>query len=120
MATWPSTLPKPRTSGYQLSPVDPALRSDMEVGAARVRRRTAARNDQVSVAWFFTDAQLATFRTWYDDAAGAAGGASWFDGLSLAIGNTGVTAQSARFVGIWKADQVDKLQWSVSAKLELR
>lgn len=119
MATWPSTLPRPKVDGYQLAPVDPTLRSDMEVGAARARRRTAARNDQVAVSWLFTDAEMAAFRAWFDDAAGAAGGPAWFTGIGLALGN-GIVASEARFAGIWQASAVPGLNWQVSARLEVR
>lgn len=121
MSTWPATLPRPTIDGYQLAPVDPTLRSDMEIGAARVRRRTAARNDQVAVTWRFTDAEMAIFRTWYDDAStGAAGGAAWFDGISLALGSTGLVTSEARFSGIWQATALAGLNWQVSARLEIR
>ena len=74
MATWPSTLPAPQRPGYEIEPVHPSLRTGMEVGAARSRRITRARNDQVSVAWSLTDAQMAIFRDWFEDDAEAAGG----------------------------------------------
>ena len=35
MATWPTTLPAPMAQGYGIDPVDPVIRTDMEVGAAR-------------------------------------------------------------------------------------
>lgn len=120
MATFPATLPAPRLSGYQLTPADQTIRTDMEVGTARQRRRTAARNDQVSVAWMFTDAQMAAFRTWFDGSTEAAGGAAWFNGLSLVLGNSGFTAAECRFVGTWTADLISGTHWQVSAKLEVR
>lgn len=120
MAAWPSTLPQPLAPGYGINPVDPALRTDMDVGAARVRRRTAARNDRVSVNWLFTDAQLTIFRAWFDDAAtGAAGGAAWFT-VSLAIGTGGVVPVAARFVGVYRVSHHGALIWSVTAELEVR
>lgn len=119
MAAWPSTLPPPLASGYGINPVDPTIRTDMEVGAARVRRRTAARNDKVSVSWVMTDAQFAIFRVWYDDAAEAAGGAAWFS-ASLAVGTGGIVPLEARFSGAWKSAHLGALRWSVTAELEVR
>lgn len=119
MAAWPSTLPPPLASGYSLKPVDATVRTDMEAGAARVRRRTNARNDRLSVSWVMTDAQLAIFRAWFDNAAEAAGGAAWFS-TSLAIGTTGIVALEARFAGPWQAALLGGLNWSVSAELEVR
>jgi hypothetical protein len=121
MATWPSTLPSPSYDGYALSPVSQVIRTDMEVGAARQRRRTSARQDKVAVTWKFTDAQMTIFRAWFDDATnGAAGGSGWFT-ISLAVGATGLTSMFARFVGgEFKADLHGGLNWLVSANLEVQ
>jgi hypothetical protein len=81
MATWPSTLPAPAYDGYALSPVDPGIRTDMESGAARTRTRTKNRNDKINVAWEFSDAQMAIFRTWFDNPAECAYGSAWFSTL---------------------------------------
>lgn len=67
MRRWPDTLPGIIRPGYQLQPVDPALRTDMEVGARRLRRLTRARRDMVAVAWLFDDDQMAAFRAWFGD-----------------------------------------------------
>lgn len=120
MPSFPSSLPKPLAPGYELSPVDSCVRTDMEVGAARVRSRTKARNDQVSVKWGFTDAQMGVFRAWFDDAAtGVARGSSWFT-VTLDIGNASVASVEARFVGVFKATKPAALHWDVTAKLEIR
>lgn len=121
MAAWPATLPRPLVTGYQLAPADPVIRSDMEVGAARARRRSAARNDQVAVTWHFTAAEMAVFRAWFDDdSAGAAGGAAWFSGIDLALGTTGLVSSEVRFTGVWQASAEPGLNWSVTARLEVR
>lgn len=114
---WPVGLPNPTVSGYGLNPVDQTIRTDMEVGSARVRRRSLARLDMIDVAWKFTDAQMAIFRDWFDTTA--AGGAAWFD-INLATGDGGVVLKSAKFNGIWKAGLLPGLNWSVTAKLEVR
>lgn len=119
MATWPTTLPAPQLSGYQVAPVDPSIRTDMEFGAPRVRRRTLARNDRVQVSWTMTDAQFAAFRTWFDDDAEAAGGSAWFY-ITLAVGQTGTDSVEARFTGPYQASLLGGLNWSVSATLEVR
>lgn len=67
MSSWPSILPRPLAAGYGISPADQALRTDMEAGAARVRRRSRARLDMIDVSWKFTDAQMAVFREWFDN-----------------------------------------------------
>jgi hypothetical protein len=40
--------------------------------------------------------------------------------MNLAIGDTGITSQEARFVGIWQAQLVSSLIWRVTAQLEVR
>lgn len=118
MATWPAGLPSPRQLGG-IDPVDATVRTDMEVGAARSRRRTAARNDHARVFWVFDDADMATFRAWFDDADEAAGGAAWFN-VDLAVGDGSESAVEARFIGPWKSDLVGPLTWQVTATLEIR
>jgi len=120
MATWPDTLPNPTASGYQINPGDQTVRTDMEVGSPRVRRRTTARNDRVSTSWKLTDDQLDTLRDWFDDAStGIAGGSAWFT-VSLAVGgNTLLESKEARFVGPLTAAREDA-HWHVTATLEVR
>lgn len=103
-----------------MAPVDACARTDMEAGAARVRRRTRARNDRVTVVWGFTDAQMAVFRAWFDDeTTGIAGGAAWFT-VTLDIGTGSVVSVEARFSGIWQATKPARLHWDVTATLEVR
>jgi len=92
----------------------------MEAGAARVRSRTKARNDQVSVKWGFTDAQMGVFRAWFDNATtGITRGSAWFT-VTLDIGSGAATSVEARFVGTFKATKPAALHWDVTAKLEIR
>lgn len=76
MRRWPDTLPTPSEPGFSLAPVTQVIRTDMEVGAARLRRITFARNDTASMAWVFTDAEMAAFRAWFEDAAWSLAGDS--------------------------------------------
>jgi hypothetical protein len=119
MATWPDTLPRPLADAYGIQPVDPVIRTDMDVGAPRVRRRSRARNDRLQVVWQFTPAQAATFRAWYDDDTGAAGGAAWFD-VQLDIAEGGLQSVEARFAEMWRGELQGKNQWRISATLEVR
>lgn len=122
MATFPTTLPAPMLSGYQANPQDQVVRTQMEVGTARARLRSTAKIDHVTVQWLFTDAQMATFRTWwYQDSAsgGSATGTSWFT-ISLALGQTGLTSVTARFLAPYKASGGAGLLWNVQAELEVR
>ena len=119
MAAYPSTLPAPLAAGYAVRPVDQTIRTEMDVGAARVRRRTRARLDRVPVSWVYTDAQLATFRTWFDEDTGAAGGAAWFD-ITLKVDGGGTTAVEGRFMAAPSYDFLGADLWRASAELEVR
>jgi hypothetical protein len=119
MPAYPLTLPAPLSDGYALDPVEQTIRTDMEAGAARVRRRTRTRNDMLSVSFLFSDAQFLEFRTWFDDeTTGISGGASWFD-ISLPVGKGGSTPETARFKGVWKSAKIGT-NWRVSGELEVR
>lgn len=119
MASWPSTLPRPDAPGYGIKPLDSTIRTDMDVGSARVRRRTMANNDMVTLSWYFTDVQLQTFRTWHASSTGAAGGAAWFT-IDLALGTLGMVSSTARFKGPFQVAHLSGLTWTVSAELEVR
>ena len=118
--SYPSTLPGPSMPGFGLSPVDPSIRTNMEVGAQRVRRRTKTRLDKVTLEWIFTDDQMGEFRTWFDDdtGVGADGGAAWFE-VALAFGS-GLTTVEARFTNTFKAVAAAGLRWNVTAEVEVR
>jgi hypothetical protein len=117
---YPATLPRPSFTGYQLSPADQTVRTDVEVGTARQRRRTAARNDKVKLQWKLDDTQMKAFREWFDGPAEANGGASWFTGLELALGDGGIKPVEARFTGPWTAVPLPGMNWFVDATLEIR
>ena len=119
MATWPSTLPGPMLAGYALNPMDQSIRTDMEVGAARSRRRTVTRSDKLPVSWTFTDAQMAIFRAWFENAStGADGGAGWFT-LDLYVGDGGYSSKTCRFVGPFQSAMLEGHNWRIGATLEV-
>jgi hypothetical protein len=73
---WPDTLPQASAPGFGLSPVDQAIRTNMEVGAQRVRRRTLARLDRMTCEWRMTEVQFTAFRAWAESADYSLCGAS--------------------------------------------
>jgi hypothetical protein len=120
MATWPSTLPSPIKVSYAVNMQDQCIRTDMEAGNPRVRRRTSARIDLIDVAWTFTDAEMADFRSWYEDSStGISGGAAWFQ-IDLAVGDTGINTVDARFARTFIARLQPGLNWTVESQLETR
>lgn len=117
MATFPTALPAPQSSGYQFSPQDNVVRTNMEVGTARARLRSTAQIDHLAVEWALTDAQLATFRTWYYGEG--ASGTAWFS-INLMLGKTGLTNVTARFMEAFSVSMVSNTVWKLQAKLEVR
>ena len=111
----PFAIPVPLKSAYKIAALDPCVRTDMEFGAARMRRRTAARLDTVNVEWLFSPSEMTGFRTWYDSTV--AGGSSWFD-LNLDVGD-GPQTRASRFTGPWSAAR-EGAYWRVGATLEVR
>ena len=63
---WPDPLPTPSAPGFGLSPVDQSIRTNMEIGAQRVRRRTTARFDRVMMDWIFNPYEMDAFRRWHE------------------------------------------------------
>lgn len=76
MRRWPDTLPAMSYPGADLSPVDQSIRTEMEVGAAKLRRITRARRDTQAVEWRMKDAEFYLFRRWHEDAAWSIAGDS--------------------------------------------
>lgn len=66
--TWPATLPDIVTyDEYSESPPDNALRTSMDVGPPKSRRRTTANVRPLSVMMILTTAQVETLDVFYDD-----------------------------------------------------
>ena len=66
MNSWPESLPQiPDQSGYSEQPVDDVLRTDTEIGPAKVRARTTATPTNLSLTMALTATQCATFDTFY-------------------------------------------------------
>lgn len=118
MATFPSTLPAPLQQSYGLEPLKQSIRTPMEVGFPRMRRISKARYDSVTVQWIFNSAQMATFRTWYENDSEAAGGVSFFDML-IDIGTGSSVVRQCRFADDWTFTREGKF-YRVNAKLEVR
>jgi len=66
MAVWPATVPVSRES-YKEMPPERAIRSSMDVGPAKVRRRSTAAVREVQIRLMLTDDQLADFDEFFDD-----------------------------------------------------
>lgn len=111
-------LPLPLQDGYGFTPVSPLLRTQMQSGRAKQRRRYRSTPTELPVTWLMkTNAQAQLFEAWYQDAIND--GASWFD-MSLKTPQ-GLLPYSCRFTEIYNGPVlVGGRYWQFTATLELR
>lgn len=115
MANWPSTLPAPQYAGYSLKPTQAFLRTNMDAGPARQRRRFSVVPTTVPVSFVLSEEGFATFQAWWHFTI--SDGAGWFN-VSLLNGK-GMTTCEARFTGAYESSLVGR-DWAVSGTLEVR
>lgn len=121
MAEYPTTLPAPFNDDYGVNfSSGQVVRTEMEAGNTRSRRRSSAVVDIVNCSVRLTLAQFHTFRAWFDDPGGADGGSGWFT-ISLLTGKTGSGKETveAKFSGDPSAKKMETIM-SVSMQLEVR
>lgn len=116
MASWPGFLPYPLQNGYAITQDEPILRTQMDAGPGRTRRRFTTSPARIPVKWRLTGAQLALFEAWHK--LEALDGASWFS-VSL-INGLGVNQVDARFTAPPKKALVGGSVWEVQSELEVR
>ena len=116
MVTWPTTLPLPTIQGYGVQPGDAVLRTDMEAGLARQRRRFTNSPSAINVQFLMTRNQFAVFEAWYKFEAKE--GAEFFD-IDL-LGGIGLTTHTARFTRQFDAKLRNGIFWDISSELEIR
>ena len=113
----PSTLPLPTVQGYGVQPGEAILRTEMEAGLARQRRRFTDVPTKVSVRWIMRRDQYAIFEGWYRWHARE--GASWF-AITL-LGGLGLLEQEARFTRQFSSRLLaGGTLWEVTSELEIR
>lgn len=65
-AVWPGDLPQaPLTSGYSEKLQDNVVRSTMDAGPRKIRKRYTSAPITIDCTFFMDQTQLATFRTFY-------------------------------------------------------
>lgn len=116
MAAWPSSLPHPLLSGYSGQSGASFIRSEFAKGPARQRQTSVSSPETVQAAWFFTQAQMIAFKSfWANDIFQ---GSSWFT-TNLDIG-AGLQACEARFIDVYDFTLLTKGKYRVNGKLEVR
>lgn len=65
MPVWPPSLPPPLTQQYRLEYLDPVLRTPMDAGPPKVRRRVAWPGPRVFATWRLTRAEADQLLDWW-------------------------------------------------------
>ena len=111
---WPVTLPTaPLVAGFEESPPDLCVRTQMDAGPAKVRKRYTAGVRDFSAAFVLTTAQLAIFDAFYLTTCN--GGATPFDFTHPRT----KASISVRFAGRPKYASASTTRWHVSVPLEV-
>ena len=113
---FPKRLPFPTVEGYSIKPSEAIVRTEMEAGPARQRRRYTQTPSKVSVRWVMNKEQFALFEAWYKYHAKE--GAEWFT-ITL-LGGLGLIDQEARFTQQFTAKLLNGFLWEISSELEIR
>jgi hypothetical protein len=107
MAVWPATVPVSKDS-YKESPPNRAVRSSMDVGPDKVRKRSTAAVREVEIRMMLTDDELEDFDEFFDENETLV-----FDFTDPRTD----TEKRARFASRPTYD-LNQTMWSVSVKLE--
>lgn len=114
---WLDTLPRPTIAGYALKPASTVTRTDMDWGAARVRRRSTRPLVEVQVQWTWSGSRQALFEAW--ERTVAQEGGTWFDILLLfPAGLARITARIKAGTDIAQ-QPLGRDVWQVTATLEV-
>jgi hypothetical protein len=116
MIAWPDYPAFPRPSvNFNIDVDTSTVRSKMDSGRVRQRRRFTRDIRGLSVAWKLSDEEYGLFQSIYR--YGLNSGADWFT-MVLPLGN-GFQTYTVRFVAdSYKAKYDEVMYWDVSAKLE--
>ncbi len=113
MAVWPTSLPAPALNSLQESPPDNVIRSNMDKGPAKLRRRTTANIRPISFAMVLTAAEVVILDSFYTDDTFS--GSEEFD---YNHPRTGV-ACTARFVAPPEYSEREGAAYNVGVSLEI-
>ena len=116
IVSWPENLPLPSIEGYGVHPGEAILRTEMEAGPARQRRRFTQVPSRISARWSFRRDQFALFEAWYRWRAKEGG--EWFE-IDL-LGGIGMSVHEERFARQFNASVVRGNRWQVTSELEIR
>lgn len=113
---FPKILPYPTVDSYSIRPDEAIIRTEMEAGPARQRRRYTQTPSRISVRWIMSPEQFCLFEAWYKYYAKE--GAEWF--VITLLGGIGLTEQDARFTQQFEASLIAGRLWQITSELEIR
>lgn len=114
--TFPTTISGVDMNKYSFKPKDKTIRTEMETGLARVRRRYMGTPTEVTVGWIFSRAELGIFEKFFEN--DLQGGSAWFY-INL-VNGVGETQYLARFMEPYSVSTAKReFYWDVEAKLEV-
>lgn len=113
---FPALLPAASLSSYGYRPGENLIRTEMENGPAKVRRRFISVPTDVNVTWKFSRAELATFESFFRNTI--YDGSGWFQ-IKL-VNGSGETLCTARFKEPYQAETLSRENvWRITATLEV-
>lgn len=114
---YPEGLPCPLRDGYTLRPVKPFMRTSMESGRSRQRRKFGSVPTLANVSWIFeNDTQAALFEAWFHEVIND--GVDWFN--SPMKTPVGYGQYVCRFVDMYTGPNLMGVSaWRVDAQLEI-
>lgn len=120
MIEYPQQLPAPLIDGYGLNTADPTLRTQLQSGRARQRRRFTSVPTYAECTWLMTAQQAAFFEAWFKRTL--MDGAEWFScRIKTPEIEEGTVVHDCRFVGMYSGPRLSpRNRWVFTATLELR
>lgn len=113
---FPEALPNVIMGDYSYKQANNLIRTEMESGPAKVRRRFVSVPTDVNVSWKFSRAELAIFENFFRNTI--YDGATWFQ-IKL-VNGAGETLCTARFKEAYDAStDAKEHSWVVRGKLEV-
>lgn len=115
--TWPTNFPAP-SADFSTDTEASSVRTRMESGRYRQRRRYTQDLVLVDIAWDLTDTEYGIFQAFVQHTLEQ--GTQWFD-ISIPVSGQGMQTHTVRFLeGKYKASYVPVSHWKVSARVEVQ
>lgn len=117
MIQYPAGLPCFQRTGYRLQTKDPQLRSELESGRSRVRRKFTQTPTTIQVVTKpMTDSQAQLFEAWWEQVL--VSGTKWVElPLKTPLGMQNYTVQ---FIGIYDGPELVGNRWRFGCTVQLR